>query len=150
MTKTSCLQDEAISDLKIPPIDLVAMMLEVETIDLVTATDIQDCAIRRRPWVKETALSKQTMVEHWQPDHWESHWSERIKIEATVRNLSAALASKQWSDGHAPLAKRLLQEFYAVLDRSRSQGEYIREDVQQVHTKASIEETRKQSDSLRR
>ncbi len=129
------------------------MVLEVETLNLVTAIDIEDDAIREERSLKDTALSKRLVVGHWQPEHRESYWSERVTIESTVRNLRAALASKQWSKGHAPLAKRLLQEFYTVLDRSRSQGEYIREGVQQINTKASIEETRKgiqQSDSVRR
>lgn len=154
LTKSSCLQsDEAMSNLTLPPIDLVAMILEVETLNLVTAIDIEDGAIREERSLKETALSKLLVVGHWQPEHWEAYWSDRVMIEATVRNLSAALASKQWSKGHAPLAKRLLQEFYTVLDRLRTQGEYVREGVQQIHTKASIEETRKgiqQSDSVRR
>ena len=153
LTKSSCLQDEAISNLNLSPIDLVAMILEVETLNLVTAIDIEDDAIREKRSLTKTALSKQMSAGHWQPEHWESYWSERVMIEATVRNLRTALASKQWSNGHAPMATRLLQEFYAVLDRSRSQGEYIREGVQQIHTMASIEETRKgiqQSDSVRR
>ena len=129
------------------------MALEVETTDLAKAIDIEDDAIRERRSLKPTALSKQLAVGHWQPEHWESYWSERVTIEATVRSLTAALASEQWSRGHAPLAERLLQEFGIILNRSRSQGEYIREGVQQIHLKASIEETRKgiqQSDSVRR
>lgn len=136
-----------------PPIDLVAMVLEVETTDLATAIDIEDDAIREKRSLKPTSLSKRLLVGHWQPEHWESYWSERIMIEATVRSLSAALASEKWSKDYAPLAKRLLQEYWTILDRSRSQGEYIREGVQQIHLKASIEETRKgiqQSDSVRR
>jgi hypothetical protein len=92
------------------------------------------------------------VVGHWQSGHWESYWSDRVRVETTVHNLSAALASKQWLKGHAPLAKRLLQEYNIILDRSRSQGEYIREGVQQINTVTSIEETRRgiqQSDSVR-
>ncbi|KAK3176889.1 hypothetical protein OEA41_008215 [Lepraria neglecta] len=154
LTKSSCLQsDEAVSNLNLSPIDLVAMILEVETLNLVTAIDIEDDAIRGERSLTRTALNARLVVGHWQSGHWESYWSDRVMIEATVRDLSAALASKQWSKGYAPLAKRLLQEYYTILDRSRSQGEYIREGVQQIHTKASIEETRKgiqQSDSVRR
>ncbi len=109
LTKPSCLQsDEAMSNLNLPPIDLVAVTLEVETLNLVTAIHIEDGAICEERSLKETALSKQLVVGHWQPEQWEPHWSDRITIEATVRSLCAALASKQWSKGHAPLAKRLL------------------------------------------
>ena len=150
---SSCLRrDEAIPNPKISPIDLVAMVLEVETTDLATAIDIEDVAIREKRSLKPTSLSKRSVGEQWQPEHWESYWSERVMIEAKVRSLGAALASEQWSKGHAPLTKRLLQEYYTMLNRSRSQGEYIREDVQQIHLKASIEETKKgiqQSDSIR-
>lgn len=154
LTNSSCLQsEEAMSNLKLPPIDLVAMILEVETLNLVTAIDIEDDAIREERSLKETALSKLMVVGHWRPEDWESYWSGRVRIEGTVRGLSAALPSKQWSKGGAPLANRLLEELRTVLDRSRIQGEYVREGVQQIHTMASIEETRKgiqQSDSVRR
>jgi hypothetical protein len=154
LTQSSCLQgDEVMSNLKLPPIDLLAMVLQVETLNLVTKIDIEDIAIREERSLIETALSAQMVVGHWQSGHWESYWSDRVRIEAIVRNLSAALASEQWSKGHAPLAKRLLQEYNIILDRSRSQGEYIREGVQQINTVTSIEETRRgiqQSDSVRR
>ena len=47
-----------------PPIDLVAMALEVETADLATAIDIDDDAIRERRSLKPTNLSKQSAVGH--------------------------------------------------------------------------------------
>ena len=65
LTNSSCLRrDEGISNLRIPPIDLVAMALEVETTDLATAIDIEDDAIRERRSLKLTALSKQSAVGH--------------------------------------------------------------------------------------
>ena len=154
LTNSSCLQsEEAMSNLKLSPIDLVAIILEVETLNLATAIDIEDDAIREKRSLKETAISKQMVVGHWGPEEWESYWSGRVRIEGTVRSLSAALASKRWSKGGAPLANRLLEELRTILDRSRFQGEYVREGVQQINTMASIEETRKgilQSDSVRR
>ena len=154
LTKPSCLQsDETMSNLRSLPINLVTMILEVETLNLVTAIDIEDDNIREEHPLEETAISKQMEVGHWEPEHWESYWSDQVMVEAIVRNLSAALASKQWSKGHAPLTKRLLEMFHIVPDRSRSQGKYIREGVKQIHNKASIEETRKgiqQSDSVTR
>jgi hypothetical protein len=103
--------DEAEPNLKLSPIDLVAMILQAETLNLVTAIDIEDDAITEQRFLTETALSAQMVVGHWESEHWESYWSDRVKIEATVRNLSAALASEKWSKGYAPLAKRLLQEY---------------------------------------
>lgn len=154
LTNSSCLQsEEAISNLTLPPIDLVAMILEVETLNLVTAIDIEDDRIREERSLKKTPLSELMVVGHWGPEEWESYWSGRVRIEGTVRSLSAALASKQWSKGGAPLANRLLGELRTILDRSRSQGEYVREGVQQIHTMTSIEETtkgRQQADSVRR
>jgi hypothetical protein len=144
--------DEAVSNPKLPPIDLVAMILQVETLNLATEIDIEGDAVREERSLTETTLSAQMVVGHWQSGHWESYWSDRVRVETTVHNLSAALASKQWPKGHAPLAKRLLQEYNIILDRSRSQGEYIREGVQQINTVTSIEETRRgiqQSDSVR-
>ena len=131
----------------------MATILEVETLNLVTAIDIEDDAIREGRSLKETALGKLLVVGHFRPEKWESYWSDRVRMEGTVRSLSAALASKQWSKGGARLANRLLEELRTILDRSRLQGEYVKEGVQQIHSMASIEETKKgiqQSDSVRR
>ena len=106
------------------------MVLEAETNDLATAIDIEDDAICENGSLKSTVLSKRSVGGQRQPEPWESYWSVRVMIEAAVRSLSAALASEQWSKGHAPLANMLLQEYNIILDRSRSQGEYIRERIQ--------------------
>lgn len=64
LTKSSCLQgDEAVSNLKLPPVDLVAMILQVETLNLVTEIDIEGDAIREERSLTETTLSAQMVVE---------------------------------------------------------------------------------------
>ena len=145
LMQSSCLHgDGAVSNLIFPPIDLLALVIQFEPLDLVTNMDNEDDAIRAAQSLTEAAFSM---------GHWETYWSHRVAIEATVRNIRAALASEQWSKGHAPLAKRLLQEYNIILDRSRSQGDYIREGAQHINTLTSIEETRRgiqQSDSVRR
>ena len=154
LTKSLSLQgDQAAANPVLSPIDLVAMILRIELLDLVTEIDIEDDAIREERSLIETTISAKLVVGHWKSGHWESYWSNRVMIEANVRNLSAALASEEWSKGHAPLAKKLLQEYVMILHRTQSQGEYIREGVQQINALTSIEETRRgmqHSDSLRR
>lgn len=154
MTNSSCFQDdEAESNLKLSPIDLLALALQAESLNPVTAVDIENDGVVENRLVTETVLSAQMVVGNWKSGCWECYWRDRIKVEATVRNLSAALASERWSKGHAPLAKRLLQEYHILLDRLHSQGEYIREGVQQINALSSMEETRRgvqQSDSVRR
>jgi hypothetical protein len=83
----------------------LAMILQVETLNLATEIDIEGDAVREERSLTETTLSAQMVVGHWQSGHWESYWSDRARVETTVHNLSAALASKQWLKGHAPLAK---------------------------------------------
>ena len=144
LIRFSCLQgDEAVSALKLSPIDLVAIVLEVETPTLFAEIDQHDVIISGSYDLKEHYLSRQ----------WKSYWNKRIRTEATVRSLRAALASEKWSKAPATQARNLLQEYHMILDRLLTQGEYIREGVQQIQARTSIEETRKgiqQSDSVRR
>jgi hypothetical protein len=154
LKRYSCLQGgEAMSNPKWSSIDLVATILQFELLDLVTKISIEVDAISEERTLTETALSAQLVVGQWESGHWQSHWGGGIRIEATVRKLSAALASEQWSKGHAPLAEKVLQEYCISLNRLRSQGEYVSEGVQQISALTSIEETRRgmqQADSIRR
>lgn len=138
---------EAYSSPKISPIDSVTMFMQLSLVELITHLDNSDSAeIFSQPKTTFT-------VQDWQSAHWQFNWSLRVQIEGTVRKLSAALSSEQWSKGHAPLANRSLQEYVIALDRLRSYGEYCVEGVQQVNALMSIEETRRamqQSDSIRR
>lgn len=140
--------DRAVSGLRLPPVDLVALFLQVETLKLVRWVHVVDEYIIREGSLQQLASEEQTGA-----GSWEACWRVRVEIETTVRNLTAALASEQWSKGGAPLAKRLLQEYNILLDQSRSQGEYVKEHLQHINTVTSIEETRRgiqQSDSVRR
>ena len=49
------------SNLKLPPIDIVTINLEVKTLNLVPAIDIEHDAIREEPSLTETAVSKGTL-----------------------------------------------------------------------------------------
>jgi hypothetical protein len=138
---------EAVSSPKVSPIDLVTKFTQLSLVELITHLDnVDSFEIFSLP---KTSLT----VQNWQLDHWQLNWSLRVQTEGTVRKLSAALSSEQWSKGHAPLANKSLQEYVIVLDRLRSYGEYIGEGVQQVNASMSVEETRRamqQSDSIRR
>lgn len=145
--------DMASSTTTSPPIDLVAMILQVETLEMVTKIDMEDDHIIEETSLTPTPANNPLGDGHWKPGHWESYWSDRVRIEATVRVLNAALASKQWTKGRPSLAELLVDEHLIILNRLQSQGDYIREGVQQINAVTSIQETRrgmKQSDSVRR
>jgi hypothetical protein len=72
--------DEAVSNPKLPPIDLVAMISQVETLNLAIEIDIEGDAVREERPLTETTLSAQMVVGHWQLGHWESYWSDRVGL----------------------------------------------------------------------
>ena len=140
---------EAVSNPRPCPIDIVAIIVQFALVDAITKLDKLDDITG----ILLSDIREQRAAQIWKSSEWQGIWRRRIRIETTIRKLSIALSSEQWSKGHAPLATELLQEYVIVLHRLRFYGEVIGESVQQSNALTSIEETRRgmqQSDSVRR
>ena len=133
------------SNPKLVPLDLVALALWIEIEILITSLDEVETQVAQN--------SAEDVFSYRSLEKAEFFGFHRVQTEAIVRSLDAALKSKDWSKGHAPLAERLFQEYKIILSRLKPLSEYRRDIIQQINAKTSIEETKRgieQSDSVRR
>jgi hypothetical protein len=143
--------DDALSNPRFSPIDIVAMAIQFVLFGAITNLDNLDVFLTS--CLSESIISKKVVAPIWKWGQWQEIWILRIQVESTIRKLRAALASEQWSKGHAPIVMDLLQEYTISLDHLRSFGGFFEEDIQQVNGMTSVEETRRgmqQADSIRR
>ena len=77
--QSSWLQSDKVTlNIRLPPIDLLAWVLQVETVDRITTIEVEDAAIREMRFLMDTINTAQLTA------HWEHDWSNRIRNETII------------------------------------------------------------------